>query len=127
MACRGAALDPIEPTIGSPAEIVRDSVSIFETKTGKADLGIAVRDVVVIAIGIKQQIGRVQHKDAAAPDCNAGGNIQSCDKVFLRLEESVPVLVLENRDLVRAVHMTGRWHWNFVKDRAQVFVVLNNL
>src|SRR4030095_15459066 len=102
MACCRAALDAIKPPVRSPSETVRDRVRIFETKTGKADLGVAIGDVVFVAIGVEQQIGRGQHKDTAAPDCHAAGNIQSRDKVLVRLEKSVTVLVFEDGNLVGA-------------------------
>src|SRR5687767_15855314 len=67
VARRRAALDTIGPSIRSPAKIVCHAVRVSETKAGKANLRVAIRDIVLVAFGIEQQRGWVQHKNATAP------------------------------------------------------------
>ena len=78
-----APLHAIEPSVGSPAETVCDSVGIFDTKTGKADFGIAIGGVVPVPVCVEQQIRRIQNKHASAPHGDTRGNVEPGYEVFV--------------------------------------------
>ena len=127
MTGRGTALHPIKPTVWAPVQIVSHRMSIFEAEAGKADFRVAVRHIILIAVRIEQQVRWIQNENPTATHRNAGGNVQTSDKILVRLEPAVSVAVLQNRDLVGAANMMGRWQRDLVKDCAQVFVVLHDL
>src|SRR6516225_8155344 len=62
-----AALAGIEPAVRAPTQAVDHRVRVLEPKTGKNNFRITVRDVVVILVGIKKKIRRVQYPNATAP------------------------------------------------------------
>src|SRR5207249_3215182 len=58
---------------------------------------------------------------------NTGGNVQSSEKILVRIEAAVSIGILQNRDLVSTANMIGRRQRGFVKNCAQVLVVLHDL
>ncbi len=66
-----APLRGVEPAVGAPAEAVDDRVRVLQPEPFEVNLGIAVGHVVVVLVGIEQQVGRVEDPDAPAPRAQA--------------------------------------------------------
>src|SRR5438445_3157522 len=59
-----AALRAVKPAVRPPRQRIRDCMSVLQTESADQHLGIAVGNVVMIAVGIKKQIGRLNNKYA---------------------------------------------------------------
>src|SRR5688572_29208266 len=53
---RRAPLRAVEPAVWSPGETVRNGMRVLESKTGEPHFGGAIRNVVSVAVRIKQQV-----------------------------------------------------------------------
>ena len=73
---------------------------VVAAEAGDDHLRRAVGDVVMISIGIKQNIGRVRDPDAAVSDRNARGDVQSIGKDLHLIDGPVAVGVFENLDAI---------------------------
>ena len=62
----------------------------------------------MIAIRIKQQVGRLNNEDAAVTDLHTGGEIQPADKILELVEASVAIRVFTNRDSIRPFRSARR-------------------
>ena len=122
-----APLRPVKPAVWSPTKTVRDRVRVFETEAGEMHFGIAVGDVIVVPVRIKEQVRRVHHPDAAATAANRRADIQAFEKSFVLVENAVAVGVLVDRDLVRANEMMRRWRRHLVVDGAPEIVATEHL
>ena len=91
------------------------------------DLRVAIGHVVVIAIGIKEKIGRIEHPHAAAAARQCGDDVQPIQKRFVPIEDTVAVDVFVNRDLVFAAKMPWRRKRHLVVDGAPDTVVADHL
>ncbi len=78
----GASLRAIEPAVGPPRQRVGHRVGIVHAEAREEDFGITVGDVVVIAIGIEEQVGDLNHVDAVVADLDAGTEIQVAQEVL---------------------------------------------
>src|SRR2546423_840292 len=92
----GAALAGIEPAVGTPMQTVDDRVSVLEAETGKQDFRVAIRNVVVVAIGVKQKIRRIENEDAAAAADGSSHNVQAFDECGVLFIRSVAVGIFIN-------------------------------
>src|SRR5438270_12194541 len=81
-----AALTGVEPAIRAPTQAVHDRMRVFEAESGKEDLGITVRNIVVVAIGIEEQVGRVENKHAAATAHRGGDDVQAFNEGRMPVE-----------------------------------------
>ncbi len=122
----GRPLGGVEPAVGAPAKAVDDGVRVFEAETLEVDLGVAVGHVVVVAIGIEQQVGRVEHPDAASAARDRGDDVQAIQERLVPVEDAVAVGVFVNRDLVFAAKVVGRRRRNLVVDGAPDTVVADH-
>ena len=52
----GAAMDPIQPTVGAPLQRVGHRMGIVESETHEPRLGITVWSIIRVTVGIEQQI-----------------------------------------------------------------------
>ena len=81
----------------------------------------------MFAVGIKEQVRRVEHPDASAPAQRRGGDVQPLDERLVAVENAVAIGVFVNRDLVLAANMMRRWSRNLVIDGAPDAVVAEHL
>src|SRR4051794_1883288 len=70
-----AALAGIEPAIRSPAQTVHNGMRVFQAKAGEQDFRRTVGDVIVVAVRIKEEIGRIKNIDATAPFHSGSGDV----------------------------------------------------
>src|SRR5437870_2535245 len=77
-----ASLAAIEPAVRTPGQRVGDRMCVFHAKTAKKHLGIAVGDIVAVAIRVEEQIRRLQDEDAAVPKGNAAGEIETAQEIL---------------------------------------------
>ena len=97
-----APLGAVEPAVGPPGHRVDRRVRVLEPEAGEQDLGIAVGPVVVVAVGVEEQVRRLADEDAAVTDRQARGQVQALDEDLDRVGPAVAVGVLEDLDPVRA-------------------------
>ena len=88
--------------------------------------GITIRNVVVVFVGIKQQVRRHQHPCAAATGDHAAGHVQAVEKGFVFVKDPVAVGVLVNGNLVFPAKMIGWRRRHFVVHGPQILVVLHD-
>ena len=120
---RRAAGGAVNPTVRAPVQVAGERMRVLEFEAGEMHLGVAVRDIVVVAVGIKQKVGRHQHPHAVRRGQHARRHVQSVDEGLRGLECSVAVLVLKDRDLVGPAEMPRRRRRQAVELGADVLVV----
>ena len=57
-------------------------MSVFKAKATEQHFRIAVRHIIPIAIGIEEQIRRLQDVSAAIPQSKPTGQVQTCHEIF---------------------------------------------
>ena len=60
----GTSLTAVEPTIRSPGQGIGNAVRVFHAKASEQDFRVTIRYVISILVGVKQQIGDIQHEHA---------------------------------------------------------------
>ena len=65
-------------------------MGIFKVKPGEVDYRPVVRDVVLVPVGIEEQVGGIENPDTLPPAGEAGGDAETVEKGLLFLE---PVLL----------------------------------
>ena len=75
---------------------------VLEPEAGEQDLGVAVGPVVMIAVGIEQEVRRLADEHAAVPDRQRGGQVEPLGEHLDRIGAAVAVGVLEDLDPVGA-------------------------
>ena len=118
VSCHRAALRGVEPAVRSPAQAVHDRMRVFETEAFEMHHRISVRHVVVILVGIEQQVRRIQYPDSAAPFHARRRDVQPIDERLVLVEHAVAIGVFVDGDLVTSLHATRRRFGNLVIDRA---------
>ena len=126
IASRRASVRAIEPAIGSPAETARDRVRILEAESAQRHLRIAIRNSVVVRIGIEKEIRRVHHPDAARARDRSRGDIQPFEHHRVLVEKTGALRVLEHDHLVRALRTAWRRLRHLVEHRAQMLIVAHD-
>ena len=91
-------------------------MGVFHAEAREQNLRIAIRNVVTIAIGIEEEVGRLHDKDAAMTNGHAGREVQPRNEVLDFAVVAVAVNVFKNRDLVSAARTSGRGLGNAVVD-----------
>ena len=127
MTGRGAALNTVKPPVWTPVQTVCYRMSVFDAKAGKMNLGITIRHIISIAVGIKQQVGWVQHPNPVTTHRDAGGNIQASQKILVQVEKAIPIRIFQNCNLISATDVIRGRQWNLIKDGSQIFVVFHDL
>ena len=122
-----AALRAVKPAVHAPHQPVGDRVRVFESKPGKVHDGRAIGYVVVIGVGIKQQIRRVHDPDAAAPGQRSAGHVQAVDENLMPVEPPVAIGVFVDADEVAAAVVVGRRRRNLVIVGSVVLVATEHL
>ena len=75
-----APLKTVEPAVGPPGQRVRHRVGVFHAEAGQEHLGIAVGPVVVVAVGIEEQVRRLEDEDAAVAEGQPARQVQPVTK-----------------------------------------------
>ncbi len=96
----GASLASVQPAVGPPRQRVGNRVSVVHTETGQQHFGIGIRDIVAVAVGIEEQVGRLQHEDTAVSKRETAREIQPRDKIAAPVGHTVAVGVFQNRNAV---------------------------
>ena len=96
---------------------------VFKAEARQMYLGIAVRNVIIVFVGIKKQVGRIEDPRAAVAGQHARREVKAGEKRLVRLEGSVAIFVLQNSDHIGTAHTARRWRWYAVKFRADVLIV----
>jgi hypothetical protein len=102
-------------------------VGIFHAETGQEDLGVAIRDVVMVAVGIKKQIRRLRHEHAPVPNGQSSCQIQIANEVDKFVGPAVAIGVLANGNFVGAFGTTRRRFRNAVVLGSQILIDLDRL
>ena len=93
----------VHPTIRSPAQVAGNGVGVLQTEAGQQDARSGgVGTVVTVLVGVKQQVGRVQHEDATTSLQGGSCEIKSVEKHLVGIKDTVAVGVLMNGDAVLA-------------------------
>jgi hypothetical protein len=98
-------------------------MSILQTEPAEMNFGITVRHIVAVAVGIEEQVGRIEHPDATPPSRHRGRDVQTVDEGLVAIEDAVAVRVFMDRDLVATPDVMRRWCRNLVIDRSPDAVV----
>ena len=89
--------------------------------------GSTIRHVVAVAVGIKEQIRRLQHVNAAVAEAQSGREVQAGDEILGLAIAAVFIGVFENRDAIGAVRSLRRRLRHAVVDGAQILIDLDRL
>ena len=89
---------------------------VLQPEPFEADLGVAVGHVVVVPVGVEQQVGRVQDPDAAPAPGAGGGDVQAVEEGLVPVERAVAVGVLVDRDPVQPPDVVRRRRRDLVVD-----------
>ncbi len=123
----GASLRRVQPAVRPPTETVHHRVRVFQAEAREMHLGIAVGHVVVVLVGIEQQVRRIEHPHTAAAARDGGDDVQPVEKRLVIVEDAVAVGVFVDRDLVVAALVVGWREGNLVVRCAPIVVAADNL
>ena len=118
----------VKPPIRAPLETVGNGVGVFQAKARKMHLRWAIRAVVLIAVWIKKQIGRVHDPQPLGIKSEGSAHVEPLEKGLIRFKKPVPILVLMDGDAVLSPEFLmlrqkeWRWGWHRIKDLAQMIV-----
>ena len=79
-----APLKAVEPAVGPPGQRVGHRVGVFHAEAGQEDLGVAVGAVVAVAVGVEEQVRRLDDEDAAITERQAAGEVEPGHEVVGR-------------------------------------------
>ena len=122
-----ASLAGVQPAVRTPSQAVGHRVRVLETESFEQNDRVRVGDVVVVLVGIEQQVGRVEHEDATASAGEGTGDVQPVDKRLVLVQYAVAVGVLVDRDLVSSADPVGGRQRHLVVDGPQVLVAADHL
>src|SRR5262249_19306990 len=117
---RRAAVEPIEPAVGAPREMVGQRLGIFDPESVEQNLRVAVWGVIAVTIGIKEEVRDLDDVDSAIAEFDAGAQIQPAHKIAEAIGTAVAVRVFKNRDPVGAAGTMRRRLGFFVVDRSRI-------
>ncbi len=70
-------LRAVQPTVRAPSERIGERAGVFHSETREEHFGIAIGNVVVIAVGIEEEIRNIEDEDAAVTKGDARRQVQS--------------------------------------------------
>ena len=117
-----AALRAVEPAVRAPGQRVRHRMSVLQTKPAQQHFGIAIGNIVMIAVGVKQQVRRLNDEHAAVAYRHAGSEVQTGDEVLEFVRHTVAIGVFADRDAVLAFGPARRRLRHAVVFRSQILV-----
>ena len=90
----------VEPAIGPPDEGVQRLVSVLVAPAVEEDLRLRVRDIVSVAVGDEEKVGRRADPDATEADLEAAHQVEPLLEHRAPVEAAVSVLVLEDQEAI---------------------------
>ena len=78
----GAPLRAVEPAVGPPGHRVDGRVRVLEPEPGEQHLGVAVGPIVVVSIGIEQQVRAWPTKTPPCPTASAEARFKPSTKTL---------------------------------------------
>jgi hypothetical protein len=120
-------LRAVQPSVRAPGERIRQRARVLHAEAGEQHFGIAVGHVVVVAVGIEQEIRDVEHEDAAVAERDARRQVQSADEVLGPVDASIAVGIFQNRDPIGSFRPPRRRLGNPVVDGPRIAVDLHPL
>ena len=103
-------------------------MGVFQTESLQMNFRVSVRNVVPIAVGVKEQIGWVQYPHTAASRQGRRNDVQTGHEIFQFVKGAISVRVLEDRDSVGSLHMVGRgWRRKVIVLDPPVLVMVDDL
>ena len=107
-------------------------MDVFEVEPRQMHNGFAVRNVVLVSIWIKEEIGRVQDPDALISMGERGDHVQAIEEGLVKVIDSIAIRILMDRDLVspREFAIGGAVKWrrwrHLIKHLTEVLVPREN-
>ena len=98
---------------------------VVHAETAEEDFRRAVGHIIAVAVGVKEQVRRLDHKDAAVSQGHARSEVQAGDEILDRMQAAVAFRIGVDRDPVRAAWSSGRRLGDFVVDSPQVLIDLD--
>ena len=120
-------LGSIKPAVRAPTKRVRGGVRIFQSETGEMNCGVAIRNIIVILVGPKNEIGRIEHPNSAAAALDRRDHVQSIEKDFMGFKCAITIPVFVNGDFVRAPIMFRRGWGDLVIDCVELVIEIDDL
>ena len=97
----GASLQTVEPAVRAPGQRVCHRVGVFHAEAGEKDLGIAIGPIVAVAVGVEEQVRRLEDEDTAVAEGQPAREIQAGHEIMSAIDAAVSVDVFEDRDAIR--------------------------
>ena len=97
-------------------------MGVLHAEALQQHLRIAVRHVVAVLVGVKQQVRRLRHVDAAVAQAHAGGEIQAGDEILRLAVAAGLVGVVEDGNAIGALRSTRRRQRHLVVLGAQPLI-----
>ena len=72
-----APLRPVEPAVGPPGQRVGEGVGVLHAEALEQHLGVAVGHVVVVLVGVEEQVRGLDHEDAVVAQRHARRQVQA--------------------------------------------------
>ena len=98
--CDGTSLATVKPAVRSPSQGIGYVASFLHPEAFHEDFRIAIGNIVVVSVWVKQKVRYVEHKHTAMAKCEASGKVQPGHKVFCLVGTSVTVSIFQNRNSV---------------------------
>src|SRR5688500_4709970 len=95
-----AAVNAVQPTVGSLSEMVRHRLGVFHAEAGEQHFGVAVRHIVAVGVGIEEQVRDVEDKDAPVSEFHSGNQVQPVQEIFELVGAAVAIDIFENRNAI---------------------------
>ena len=96
------AVAAVEPAVGTPGEAVEGFVGVLVAPAIEEDGGFGVREVVVVGVGVEEEVGSGADVNAAETDGESTGEVDFVGEDFAGVEGAVGVGVFEDEDAVEA-------------------------
>jgi len=96
---------------------------VFQAKAGEQDFRRTVGDVIVVAVRIKEEIGRIKNIDATAPFHSGSGDVETLNEGFVLIVGAITVCVFVDGNMIGTDDVIRRRGRDFVVDCAPVAIV----
>ena len=121
-----APLRGIQPAVGAPPQIAGDRVRVLHAESFEMHDRIAVRHVVVVFVGIKKQVRRLQDPQSIFVESKRRRQAQAFDKRAVLIVFPVAVGVFVKRNAIEPLEMIRRRRRNLVVYRSQKFIAADH-
>lgn len=122
-----ASVGSVEPAIGAPLQRIGKRVRVFHAEPAKQNFRIAVGQVVLVLVGIEEQVRRLHDEHAPVPQGQAGRQVQTGNEILALVGVTVAVNVFQNRNPVDSLRTTRGRLGHAVVNRTQIVIDLHHL